>query len=266
MDRSICGIRQNDRISKIMKRFTESAKWSDPWFRNLTMENKCLWLWLLDNCDCAGIIEVDSGLAEFQIGATKPLLSPYQALGERVQKHGEKLFIPKFIAYQYGTELNTANSAHRGVIKRLELAKIACPVSIVTKSSVGATKPLNSPYQGAKDKDKDKDKDLVKEKKSKTTFVKPSESEMREYAKSIGLPESDGLFMLDHWDGNGWKNGQNKVVCWKAGIRKWKSKNWLPSQDPVKGIKLQSRDDRHPNELKETIDISTLPVWDAMKQ
>jgi hypothetical protein len=27
----------------------------------------------------------------------------------------------------------------------------------------------------------------------------------------------------------------------------------------------QSRDDRHPNELKETIDISTLPVWDVMK-
>jgi len=250
-----------------MKRFTESTKWSDPWFRGLTMESKCLWLWLLDNCDCAGIIEVDCGLAEFQIGAIKPLPSPYLALGDRVQKHGTKLFIPKFIAYQYGAELNTANSAHKGVLKRLELAKIPCPVSIVTKLSIGATKPLSSPYQGAKDKDKDKDKDLVKEKKAKTTFEKPSETEMREYAKTIGLPESDGTFMLDHWEGNGWKNGSNKVVCWKSGIRKWKSKKWLPSQDPVKGAKQNlTRDDRHPNELKEETDLSTLPVWDAMKQ
>jgi hypothetical protein len=28
---------------------------------------------------------------------------------------------------------------------------------------------------------------------------------------------------------------------------------------------LLSRDDRHPNELKEETDLSTLPVWDAMK-
>lgn len=31
------------------------------------------------------------------------------------------------------------------------------------------------------------------------------------------------------------------------------------------GVKSISRDDRHPNELKEETDLSTLPVWDAMK-
>ena len=128
------------------------------------MESKCIWLWLLDNCDCAGIIEPDMDLAAFQIGATKPLVSPYEALGDRVQKHGAKLFIPKFIAYQYGAELNLANTAHRGVIRRLELAKIPCPVSIVDKNNKTPSKPLQSPLQGAQDKDKDKDKETVTDK------------------------------------------------------------------------------------------------------
>jgi uncharacterized protein YdaU (DUF1376 family) len=42
---------------------------------------------------------------------------------------------------------------------------------------------------------------------------------------------------------------------------------WQPkeSKQMTFGVKTQSRDDRHPNELKETIDITILPVWDAMK-
>jgi len=236
-----------------MKRFSETTKWADPWFRALPIESKCLWLWILDNCDCAGIIEIDVGLAEFQIGATKPLANPLQALGDRVQMHGSKLFVPKFIRYQYGEELCFANTAHRGVIRRLELAKIPCPVMIIDKKEQAPIKPLKSPLQGAQDKDKDKDKDQEQKKTSK--FIKPSEFEMREYAKQIGLEESDGSFMMDHWEGNGWKNGQNKVVCWKSGIRKWKSKKWLPSQDPIKGPKKP-----HPQVLRLRLFRSALSV------
>lgn len=146
-----------------MKRFSESTKWADPWFRALSIESKCIWLWLLDNCDCAGIIEPDLDLAAFQIGTTKPLQSSLDALGNRVQRHGSKLFIPKFIAYQYGAELNLANTAHRGVIRRLEMAKIPCPIEITNKNTQAPSKPLQSPSQGAQDKDKDKDMDKAKE-------------------------------------------------------------------------------------------------------
>lgn len=238
-----------NQIKTMPKRFTETTKWSDPWFRVLPIESKCLWLWLLDNCDCAGIIEPDLELASFQVGASKTIASPFESLGDRVMKYGSKLFIPKFIAYQYGAELNLANTAHRGVLKRLEIAKIPCPVMISEKNTKGATKPLQSPYQGAQDKDKDKDKDTDKEKKAKKSFMKPSEFEMREYAKSIELPETDGSFMLDHWEGNGWMNGKNKVVCWKSGIRKWKAKGWLPSQDRVQGAKqAKTFYDRNPKD------------------
>lgn len=57
-----------------------------------------------------------------------------------------------------------------------------------------------------------------------------TEAELQDYAKEIGLPASDGKFMFDHWEGNGWRNGQNLCRDWKAGIRKWKQGGWLPSQ------------------------------------
>jgi hypothetical protein len=41
---------------------------------------------------------------------------------------------------------------------------------------------------------------------------------------------------------------------------------WQDDQSTWRRENKQSRDDRHPNELKEETDLSTLPVWDATKQ
>lgn len=277
-----------------MKRFSESTKWADPWFRALSIESKCIWLWLLDNCDCAGIIEPDLDLAAFQIGTTKPLQSSLDALGNRVQKHGSKLFIPKFIAYQYGAELNLANTAHRGVIRRLEIAKIPCPVSIVDKNNKPPLKPLQSPLLGAQDKDKDKDKDLEmvtdkeyskgKQKselqlrveklmnRRPTTNMDKSESKaykaalpvikqtieddwqaLEEYYRSdVSYKRMSLATLLNNW------NGEIERA------RAHKENGGKPRQMSF-GVKPLSRDDRHPQELKEETDLSTLPVWDAMK-
>jgi len=60
--------------------------------------------------------------------------------------------------------------------------------------------------------------------------------ELKAFALEIGLPESDGESMFHHWESNGWKNGNSPSKNWRAGIRKWKSQGWLPSQkNPVNG-------------------------------
>lgn len=205
-----------------MKRFSETTKWADPWFRALPIEAKCLWLWILDNCDCAGIIEIDMGLAEFQIGASKPLQTCLQALGGRVEMHGSKLFVPKFIRYQYGEELNLANTAHRGVIRRLELAKIPCPVMIIEKENKATTKLLQSPLQGAQDKDMDMDLVSDKKKAKKANTGNPSREEIIEYVKSQGLTTNDGEWLYDKWEGNGYKNNGKPMTSWQATVRTWK--------------------------------------------
>jgi len=65
--------------------------------------------------------------------------------------------------------LNPANTAHRGVIRRLESAGLQevvagfLPSETIDKAK-GPSKDLQSPFEGAQDKDKDKDKDIDKDK------------------------------------------------------------------------------------------------------
>jgi len=160
-----------------MKRFTESSKWNDPWFRKLPLTHKLYWFWLLDNCDCAGIIEPDLELARFMLGASEGLPSPKEAFGDRIEQAGEKFLILKFIRYQYGDSLNPANNAHRGVLKRLESSEFkemkhlfdGKKKSPKLAPSEGLVRSCQAPQD--KDKDKDKDKDQKKERESSSLDV-----------------------------------------------------------------------------------------------
>jgi hypothetical protein len=102
-----------------MKRFTETAKWDDPWFRRLRPEVKLLWQWILDRCDNAGVIDPDLELASFQIGFEYPS-DALSSLGDRVvQLDCGKWFIPKFIAFQYG-QLSADCKAHKPIFASIE--------------------------------------------------------------------------------------------------------------------------------------------------
>ena len=57
-----------------------------------------------------------------------------------------------------------------------------------------------------------------------------SMDELKAYAVGLGMPASDGESMFDHWESNGWRNGSSASKDWQAGMRKWKSQGWLPSQ------------------------------------
>jgi hypothetical protein len=143
------------------KRFTETAKWEDPWFRALSPTHKALWQWLLDKCDCAGVLaEVDWPLASFQIGA-EVTAKDLAAFAERVEHHGKRLWVRKFVSFQYGSDLNDRNPAHRGVLKALKSANI--DPSMPPQNPQGPAKDLQRGLQALKDKDKDKDKDVCTE-------------------------------------------------------------------------------------------------------
>jgi hypothetical protein len=65
---------------------------------------------------------------------------------------------------------------------------------------------------------------------SNNTKARGALADLISYAVEIGLTESDGEAMYDHWTANGWKNGQSTSKDWKAGMRKWKAQGWHPSQ------------------------------------
>ena len=147
------------------KRFTDSDKWKKRWFRKLNNNEKVFWMYLLDQCDHAGIWEVDFELAAYFCGES----SDYEIKNTFNKQFiefddGKRWFIKDFIEFQYG-RLNEKNRAHLSAIMRLKQFDLL-------KYLDEAYKPLVSPLQEAKDKDKDKDKVKDKEKSKETQLEK----------------------------------------------------------------------------------------------
>jgi hypothetical protein len=102
-----------------MKRFTETTKWRNPWFRRLSPLLKCLWQFILDECDPAGVVEFDPELASFCIGE-KIVLADLNEFGERLAAiGGGKYQIKGFLEFQY-TTLSQSCPAHKVVFSALE--------------------------------------------------------------------------------------------------------------------------------------------------
>lgn len=134
------------------KRFTDSEKFSDTWYRKLSLLHKVIWEYLLAECNHAGILEnFDYEMMSFKIGAevTEKDLEIFE--NRIVFISDDIVFIPKFIEFQYGA-LNPQSKVHASVLKELKKYGIDT-LSIEYQKG----------YETLKDKDKNKDKEKDKE-------------------------------------------------------------------------------------------------------
>ena len=144
------------------KRFVDSGIFAHRWFRCLNPKLKCTWIYLMTNCDHAGIYEPDLELMGFMIGSKITQKEIFDALGDQISIiDGNKWFLVKFIPFQYG-ELHDNNNAHKSVMKRLNKYSI----------DLDADQDLIRGSSASQDKDKDKVKGKVKEKKKNDFSLK----------------------------------------------------------------------------------------------
>jgi len=156
------------------KRFTDTNKWKKPFIRSLELPYKLFWFYILDDCDHAGIWEVDIEVAEIRTGCAIDEKKALQFFGERILVINEnKWFLPDFIEFQYG-ELNPQNRLHKSVL------------DILNKY---LNKGLIRSLQGPKDKDKDKYKEKDKDKEQETT-----ENFKENESKKFLIPEMFNVF------------------------------------------------------------------------
>lgn len=107
------------------KRFTATEKWDDPFFAELSMENKLIWLFLLDKCNHAGIWDVNKRLLEFSIGAKIDLDETLKTFGDRIEVlESGKWFISKFVEFQYAS-LNEKSRTHQSVLAILKKERVS---------------------------------------------------------------------------------------------------------------------------------------------
>lgn len=135
------------------KRFTDTEKWKKPFVRGLQTPYKMLWMFMLDECDHAGIFIPDWDIIEIYLGHRFERENVLETFGSNViDLENGYWFIPDFITFQYG-QLNKKNRVHASVINRLNQFDIDIDI-----------KPLRSPLEGLKDKYMEKEKDLDKDK------------------------------------------------------------------------------------------------------
>jgi hypothetical protein len=85
------------------KRLTDTTKWTNKAFRSLSDKHKLFYLYILDNCDNAGVIRVDLDLIGFTLGNTFTREEIESEFEERLVFISEdKIMIRNYIAFQNG--------------------------------------------------------------------------------------------------------------------------------------------------------------------
>ena len=179
------------------KRFTETEKWKDPWFSNLTNDEKIVWLFLLDDCNHAGIWQVNLRRLNFECRTNYTLNELTNFLQYRIcVLSEEKWFIPKFISFQYPKFPNGSPAIKSAIklldkegliehnengsvslIKELNLDLIKEMVEDMDKGFDRVIKGLDKGLESVKDMDMDKDMEMDMDKSLDKSLDKEMEME-----------------------------------------------------------------------------------------
>ena len=200
------------------KRFTSTEKWDKVWFQELPVRLKCLWQYMTDRCDHAGVWEENYRRASFCIGeeVTSDDLSAFK---ERVQVLDDnKVWLTGFVEFQYG-ELNPKVNCHKSAIKLLEKHNL----SVKQKDSSTLDEPLTKGCPRDMDMDKDKDTKLAT-RLSKSW--KPNESH-KSYCAETGLDFEAAVECFKDWA----FNSPQKYLDWDRTFHT-ALKNWIPEKLP----------------------------------
>ncbi len=168
------------------KRFTDTEKWRKQYVKSLHTVYKLLWLYILDECDHAGIWHVEMDIASLRIGEKLNPVEAIKLFGDHIIEFdkGEKWFIPDFIRFQYG-ELNPAVKTHNSVIQRLKKYNLI-DENLQFINSIQTVKDKDKDMN--KDMDKVKDKDKEREKEKNPLHIKLRNQFLEFYENSRHIP------------------------------------------------------------------------------
>lgn len=129
-----------------MKRFTAAEKWEKPWFQELAPHLKCLWLYMCDKADCAGVWEPNWKLASLSIGKNVTVADLPHFAGKIAVAKGGKIVIGSFIEFQYG-KLSGDCRAHIPIFRLLQKHRV----------SIGYDEAIHSLKEKEQEEEEEKD-------------------------------------------------------------------------------------------------------------
>lgn len=215
------------------KRFTDSEKWDDPWFAELPSKYKLFWIYLLDECDHAGVWKVNFRKAHFMIGESLEQAEVLRYVSDRVQKIDESYWlILKFVNFQYGS-LNASKTAvsARRILEKHGLTEF------VKQNEVRVTEGLPKGYLTLKDKDTDMDK-VISSIKSEPTNL-PTIQDCKQASQMDGFTEKQGEAYYHLRNSTDWLIPRGKsgnlypVANWRSDMHNVISQGWLDKKPDI---------------------------------
>lgn len=164
------------------QRKIDSEIFRDKWFFKLSSDAKLLFIYLITNCDHAGIIEFNPELAAFET-KIKGLAKGYETLMKELESRlitvtEDDLYIVGFVQFQVCKVLNPNVKYHNSVIKRQE--EFGNPYLRVKKPLVKGT--LKNKNINISNKHIDNSKEIVE-------GVQGEKEESQENIQEIKFPE-----------------------------------------------------------------------------
>jgi len=255
----------------VAKRYVDTQMWDDPWFQDLPLKHKSLWLYLFCKCDEAGVWKVNKRLAEFQLESSfewDKIDDIYNKGKERIHFFDDIWFLVDFIPFQYGEKIfKSSHSFHIRLRKKIK--------------DIGYKYPIDTLSNRLKEEEQEQEEEQEEEREEDQTFktkpkvrgkakiVVPKWEEFLDYALSRvpNVNQQQMKLKYEAWVMDGWKDGKGKK------IKNWKSK--VNHNITYWGTQLPSSVDRPDAQQKESqqkalyghdyrLDNSHGPKWDAI--
>lgn len=194
-----------------MKRFAETNKWDDPWFRSLAGAHKLIFLYVIDRCDNAGFWEVDEEALAFHTKLEKRHIEgAWKALERGLLGASGWVWVRTFLRHQKNENLNPENPAHRQVISLIQDQSERFGSLELFRAFIAPYKGLISPIGIGKGTGK----------KGSAEGKPESRDAAIAYGSTIGMTRADVDAWFDHFESNGWRvSGKAPMKDWQAALR-----------------------------------------------
>lgn len=230
-----------------MKRFVETEKWNDPWFRRLPRDYKLLWDYLYTRCDNSGVWSVDWDLVKFHVGIDYNEAEALKIFGDRVKDIGRcRWWLPKFVEFQFGV-MSEASRVHQSVITLMKKQG-------VYTLWIGYDGGIHTP-KDRKRTGQEKDKDFGKESEenlssademSQVRGAQPASlEEVKAAVMTVGIPDRFVEMVYETWAMRGAKDAVGSKVeiipylkkRWNRESTDWKNGTHRENQNGSRGGK-----------------------------
>lgn len=192
------------------KRFI-NPNWKE--LRKLSSRLREAWFYVWDKADACGMYAIDTAYMKADLGFVLSAAELAKLPGAKLFP-GDRIFLTDFILVNYG-ELKVGYNPHKPAFRALEQNRISDLTEARTK---------------LEEEDVDEEEDKGEEAKGGAggkRFIPPDVEQVAAYMAEVNYPgivQEEADSFVNHYTGNGWMRGKNKVKDWQAVVRTWKKR------------------------------------------